>query len=1212
MRMRVGLAAAWVCVFLGFGASWAQEGNAPDAKPAAQVRVEGNLLVNDGFEDGFAQWERHNNKDAEVTWDISEGEAHSGTKSLHVTSKSGKEEHVFGTITQTVKTTPQTRYRLSVWIKGDNVGDVWFGGGKDWKVRHRVPGGVYGWREVSFFHTTEAEEYAFPFRINIDGSCRNLWIDDVSIAPIGPGVSETSHALDELGELAFLPILPPKTSVVVDGKLDEWAGASGAKLPAVADQVDMRGWKGKGDLSYSVRAAWDENNLYLAIAAEDDVLDASPGSGMWRKDCVQLAFGVDAERYGPEYGFSMYDGHPSLFRWTDGVAAQSADGVKLAASRSGTTTVYEACLPWTTIYAARPEGDFRMNLILNDSDGEGRKGWIGWRPGIGAGKDPSAFVRCRLLGGQAGVTSLLQAERTVLMKDETVNCDLLVLNPTTSPVAMAARLKGGDHAFSAAANAMTKITFAWHAAETGEREIASEVMVGDTGEGAILTCKVTVDELDIPGLQKRFDEMEAKLPVLGGLMEKCKAKGVAAEYERVNLTVLKNFVGYGREDIGWERIPRAKYVADELDKLYRDTEASLNLYLNGVRTPLPVKRYVTGPVAIKDYGFEATVKDRVTGETETRPLHLWGYGHFGQVRKDIPQLQDYGADIIQFEIGPRSVVFPPKEEGKDYSIRTDAVEKAILEHLRRAEENNVLVNVLLSPHYFPDWALKKWPELDKKNGFLKMPVDAPQTKLVIEAFLRTIVPMIKDSKALHSLCLSNEPVYPDAVGDRYTEEKWSAYLAGKYKTIAALNTVYGGSYADFAAVPVPDPNAREAAPLYADYARFNMDRFAAWHQWMADVIHDIAPEIPVHAKIMNRIFNHSDILDGVDPEQFGQLSQINGNDNWCYYTGDVFPYMKKLWFYDLQCSLKKAPVFNSEDHIIPDGDTRYIPQMAPHLRTDIWQGAVHGRSASTMWLWERTGDAKNKSAEGSILHRPDCVAIAGRTNLDLNRLGHEIKALQDTPYTARILYSVPAIVYTDTYCQTVSGSYTALTLSGCKVGFVSEPMLAAGMPEETKLIVVPNATHMLPATLAGLDAFIKKGGTVLVIGEESLAFTAENQPQDEALRQAVLKASRVTPLKTQGDDLKPVVAPLCDELGLRDVVLIDDADGKEANGIEWRVAVRGGKTLLNMVNYTVAAKTVRIVKNGQPVTAFRDRIGEKDLQFDTVKLEPITPWLIEF
>ncbi len=35
----------------------------------------------------------------------------------------------------------------------------------------------------------------------------------------------------------------------------------------------------------------------------------------------------------------------------------------------------------------------RMNILVNDNDGEGRRGWLEWAPGMGFTKDPSRFPK---------------------------------------------------------------------------------------------------------------------------------------------------------------------------------------------------------------------------------------------------------------------------------------------------------------------------------------------------------------------------------------------------------------------------------------------------------------------------------------------------------------------------------------------------------------------------------------------------------------------------------------------------------------------------------------------------------------------------------------------------------------------------------------------------------------------------------------------------
>ena len=99
---------------------------------------------------------------------------------------------------------------------------------------------------------------------------------------------------------------------------------------------------------------------------------------------------------------------------------------------------------------------------------------------------------------------------------------------------------------------------------------------------------------------------------------------------------------------------------------------------------------------------------------------------------------------------------------------------------------------------------------------------------------------------------------------------------------------YGTKYGSFAKVPLP--NAAEAdvsRQRWMDFVRFNQEFFAGWHQMLADAVHAVAPDLPVHAKAMTwTMLNANDLRFGVDATLFGRLSQINGNDSVNFYDFD--------------------------------------------------------------------------------------------------------------------------------------------------------------------------------------------------------------------------------------------------------------------------------------------------------------------------------------
>ncbi|HTL29933.1 MAG TPA: carbohydrate binding domain-containing protein, partial [Tepidisphaeraceae bacterium] len=112
-----------------------------------------NLVKNGGFEE-------------EGSWPfipsgaVSEGKivagiAHSGRHSFWMTNKSAFAPNVYARIVQPQSgLRPFTTYRISCWVKGEDVGIDWIGGGPGWTQRFHFPKGTYDWTEVSAETTT--------------------------------------------------------------------------------------------------------------------------------------------------------------------------------------------------------------------------------------------------------------------------------------------------------------------------------------------------------------------------------------------------------------------------------------------------------------------------------------------------------------------------------------------------------------------------------------------------------------------------------------------------------------------------------------------------------------------------------------------------------------------------------------------------------------------------------------------------------------------------------------------------------------------------------------------------------------------------------------------------------------------------------------------------------------------------------------------------
>ncbi|MBD1382274.1 beta-galactosidase [Metabacillus arenae] len=1164
-----------------------------------------------------------------------------------------------------------------------------------------------------------------------------------------------------IGKGKNVPVLTADT-IKMDGQLDEWSGYSSFALPSDPDkQVKIDGWGGLDDLSGKAYVAHDEEAFYIAVQVLDNAHYAVPGSGMYGGDSIQFAFGSDSSDYGPEYGFSHVNGESEVWRWSKGDAVLDSNSVQLTTAQNGKETFYEAKIPWGAIFADKPTGKIKFSILMNDNDGNGRRGWLEWTGGIGTSKDPAKLGFLDLIPKSDSWSVWIEGDEEITTS-EAGKYSLFVPNYGDRSVDVQLSVPEAELEKEVTIPPQKVFTQSIDIGFSKPGTHSVKISVKEPSTGKVKEDTVTVNvHSSREELESRLDEIESKLPELKKLLSTVEERGIPTDYERVDVMVISDFIKYGRDDLDREKFGRALYVIEELEKLYDKTKSWLEAYLEGKEEAKSVPRYVTGRPEIKDYSFIGDTYDSETGKTKKRPIFFTGYGHFDQVRKDIPKFTDYGTNIIQVETGPNRVIMPPDSlvnwniqrsggvkadakldrtaahngkasmhitnttakrpnvylsisqrvsvkpnttyqfrawvkgknvkdvwfpggpdwklrhffpkgtydwtevtyeyttgdnetdfdlrilsenvidglwiddiimteagrdknllknpgfeqgvppEGKEWLISKQSIESDIQQVLENASKNNVAVNLLLSPHYFPSWALEKWPELKSDNPefFLRYNFDDPKAKEIIEDYLRTLIPMIKEYPSLHSLTLTNEPTYKSSVDEQHIP-KWHAYLSEVYKgNIDELNRIYGTDYSSFEEVAMP--KQPEKTPLFYDWYEFNNTLVSGWHEWMADIIHEIAPELPVKTKIMGHTLSSLKLLThGVELEQFSKFNQINGNDVSSYLDEGEQGFFKAMRFYDLQTSLRKAPIFNSEHHVIRDGDENYVPEQAEFVRANLWQSAIHGLSASTVWAWERTNDP-GSVFHGSLLHRPDVVSKVGKTGLDLNRLAHEVTAFQEDKAEIAILYSTTSTVYGSNYYEAVASAYEAASYSGQKVGFISEKQIQEGKLKGKKLLIIPQATHVKGETLKKIEKFSKqRKGNLLIIGEDSLKFDEHNQPLSVDVRNKVFEKSQTVEGMPSAIELRDLLLPLFSKQKLNKVMLMDTETNQPVYGVEWRSVKYKGKTLINITNYTDKEKQVYITVNGKRIRDWTDRLNDSQSDGETLELQPLTPSLL--
>lgn len=220
-----------------------------------------------------------------------------------------------------------------------------------------------------------------------------------------------NYEVTKIRSVSGLAAAKAEAPIAIDGTIrpEDWEGA----MPLVLDRKSHTSgaWAGTDDLSATGKLKWDDDYLYMYVDVRDNVhhMEQEKPTDAWGGDSLQIS--IDPARAdGPvlsgvhmSYTASLHStkggsvlsvdiaGYPELgLQW-----GSILDDSKVAVKRDeiGKKTTYTIAMAWSEVL---PEGyedasDLGIALVINDSDGTGRKGWANYMGGIATGKDPAQF-----------------------------------------------------------------------------------------------------------------------------------------------------------------------------------------------------------------------------------------------------------------------------------------------------------------------------------------------------------------------------------------------------------------------------------------------------------------------------------------------------------------------------------------------------------------------------------------------------------------------------------------------------------------------------------------------------------------------------------------------------------------------------------------------------------------------------------------------------
>jgi hypothetical protein len=516
-------------------------------------------------------------------------------------------------------------------------------------------------------------------------------------------------------------------------------------------------------------------------------------------------------------------------------------------------------------------------------------------------------------------------------------------------------------------------------------------------------------------LESMLQPLDASIQRIERLLDRARAAGVETRYATVSLTVLKRYPS----DVFAMLDHRDPFVAKHNAEFLLDCAA---------RTGRELAEAITHPervVRVPQVNLQNLKAREGSFFSGNRPVMLAGVcGWFNP--RQFEQLAALGNTALSIEIGPTSTL--PAENER----RPDAV-KPITDVLDAAAAHNMVCNLLLSPHYFPRWARRKWPSVDPKgwrlqtNHFLPAAVTDPRFRDVIAQHLAVTIPQVRSRSALLTYDLVNEAEYrliPDFPADQWTEFLRRNPRMDEWQALSAFET-----------------------QTFTDFVK-----------WYVDEIHKHDTSHPIQMKI----FHARDVVN-VDREATGDVLTANGMDaqsSWPDRSGRLAAdFSWPLLRMDFHRTLTPdKPILDDEYHISPGT----FPMPAAYARAAFWALALHGRDSATCWVYDRVDDA-------SIYWHAAAVEAVGHAALDFLRLGPEIHAFQRQRGPLALYYGGAGI----------AEAYFACLFQDVDVGVLTDTRIQRGRLPDYRVLVLPGASEPPADTIRFIQAFKKAGGIVV-------------------------------------------------------------------------------------------------------------------------------------
>lgn len=1186
-------------------------------------------------------------------------EKYSGNYSAKIVYDSAPAVGMQFRIAKNAPATVGKRYRCGFMAKAKNASDIKIviNSVGNWMSLTKSYGTTFDWKLIEFEFVFTREFFnEMEFIIASWGKCGGFWVDDVYVyevddngkrlsdnlfknpgfedagteVPLGTEVKKEDVLVDNDSMSPIDPLevilLTQASNVNIDGNISEW---DNYRFYPLERWEAISGFEEAPPISYAnIMYTYDDNYFYFALKTEDEkhILDES--GKYWNGDSLQFAIDNNHPNgYGQPLAMT-FDAATSNVTVYDGTSLSALDiskidGIDAAASRNGTVDCYEFKVSWDYLGISRPDR-FKFNLMINDNDGDGRKGWREIAPGISYDRTKKLYPWL-YINRSNFIYSLTGGDDTDVGINESNNYKLLIQNITDSDVSI---VISGDAQKTVEIPAGNQYTYYIEKTftEYGEASLGVTIKDEKTGKTYDCTCNVTVIPTE-DTYKALIDEAKVWNAELKELVDKCEKKRIDIKYEYARYKIVDMFTGYMQDEYdNYKAFYRIGHYYLTLKDIYNELKPRLQAILKGEVTPLEATETVSD--VYYDYTarkFYGTVLKN--GKLEKQPVLLTGYQnyltdeHYDEQAMALGQNSvSLGNQYIEF-VKPLNGQYVLRGENEVVPWLTKPALKELDELLDKYDKMGVSVYYALSQEF--DTTLEADMKENGKNyySYMKFNPTHPRVNEQIELIFSAVMPVINKHKCVASLMIQNEPSFY-SYDKAYYQRQWENFLSERYNgDIAQLNKAYGSEYKSFAEVPRSQTDTRDVR--FNDYRNFNDSILTGFYDKIRTEIRKYNKDIPIWTKEMmpTRAYGGAKTA-GVNAEVLADYFDLNGNDAFGFIDQDDLPFAGKMAWYDIQTSIIDAPVINGENHIIKDDTGKkinYDIKYDYHYAADVWEGMIHGAGLQEYWLFSRTDRALNTYGQTSLLFRPATLDKVSKATLDIHRLTPQIVALQDKARETAILYSDTSLSFSGQFMNALYQTYTNLLYLGQRPSFVFESQTDKITVDNYKMIVVPACTNVTTDVLMKLDEFVKKGGKLLIVGEGSLYYDIKGEKHDETVVRRIYDNATVVDAKIDttsalidiDENYKDILDKNLTDLSLMDIELIDADTGEKCNEVAYLGTQYDGKTIINLCNYSWdGKKNVDIYIKGKRVETMKELRNDVIVN-GSISLDTYAPVLVE-